>query len=193
MPTTAVTLELAARRRAIFACCRDLGIDDVARKALLRNLVGVDSSTQLTLGQADRVLEHLHRRGARKAANAGAPKTLDKTPAYRKIGALLADMLLPWAYADKIAENISGGKAGGIPRLVCVRDAQQHRAVIAALMVEKTKRLAAAWQQLDARLAERGLDRDWCAAQAEQLGRKGKPWPWAECLQTLRLIEAKLP
>lgn len=188
-----VTPELAARRRAIFACCREIGIDDTARKALLRQITGVNSSTQLNIVQAGLVLDHLHQRGAKKIVNAGAPKTLDKTPAYRKIGALLADMLLPWRYADKVAENVSGGKSGGIERLVWVRDTQQHRAVIAALQVEKNKRLKAAWQHLDEKLAACGLDRAWCVEQAVKMGREHKPWPWAECLQTLRLIEAKLP
>jgi hypothetical protein len=200
MPAPAHWLD--ARKRAIFASCRQLGIDETERKSILKLVAGVESTTALSLDLADKVLDHLRKAGAAnpgKAAKAGkvghhpgAPATLDREPYYQKIEALLADMQLPWAYAESIAENITGGKTGGIKRLAWVRRATHLRGIVAALMVEKKKRLKKAWAALDERLAEHGRDRDWCREQARQMDRLINPWLWNECLQTLRLIWARL-
>lgn len=190
---------LDARKRAIFASCRQLGIEEVERKSILRLVAGVDSTTALNLEQADRVLDHLRRAGAAKPAKArnvgrhpGAPATLDREPYYQKIEALLADMQLPWSYAESIAENITGGKAGGIKRLAWVRDGRHLRGIVSALMVEKKKRLKKAWDALQAKLAERGLGLPWCQEQVIIMKRVSNPWPWAECLETLRMLQERL-
>lgn len=197
MATPASWLE--TRKRAIFASCRQLGIDEAERKSILRSVAGVESSTALTLVQADRVLDHLRRAGAAKPAKKrqagrypGAPATLDREPYYQKIEALLADMELSWAYAEVIAENITGGKAGGIKRLAWVREAKHLRGIVAALMVEKKKRLQKAWLDLNAKLAQRGLGAEWCLEQVTLMERLANPWPWRECLDTLRMLSARL-
>lgn len=193
---------LAAKQRAIFASCRQLGIADDERKALLKQIADVSSSKDLNLVQADRVLDHLRRAGAAKPGKAsvkpgqhpGQPSTLARTPYLQKIEALLADMRLPWAYAESIAANITGGNAnaGGIKKLAWVQETKHFRGIITALNVEKTKRLAEAWQQLNTKLAAKKLDRAWCLAQAKAMKRLNRPWRWDECLATLRLIEEQL-
>jgi hypothetical protein len=199
MAMGAKSSRLADRKRAIFASCRQLGIEESERKSILRQVAGVDSTTALTLDQADRVLDHLRRAGAAKPAKAravgrhhGAPSTLDREPYYQKIEALLADMQLPWTYAESIAENITGGKAGGIKRMAWVRDGKHLRGIVAALMVEKKKRLKKAWALLQIKLTGRGLGLPWCKEQVEIMQRVSTPWPWAECLETLRMLEARL-
>ena len=52
--------------------------------------------------------------------------------------------------------------------------------------------LKAASEALGVRLAERGLTPEWARSQAEALGRLALPWPWYECLETLRLIDGRL-
>lgn len=191
--------QLAARRRAIFASCRQLGIGEDERRALLVQVAGVASTTALTLEQADQVLDHLRKAGAEKPSrkpvgrHRGAPSTLDREPYYQKIEALLADMGLPWSYAEAIAENITGGKAGGIKRLAWVRKQEHLTGVVSALSAHKQKRLVAAWNSLAEKLHARGLDTPWCAEQAAAMGRLRKPWKWDQCLETLAMIEERLP
>lgn len=185
--------DLASARRAIRAECNRQGIDDEARRAMMMRLAGVSSSKVLKADGARAILRHLKKTGGDRPGHPGAPATLDREPYLQKIEALLADMAAPWAYAEAIARNITGGNAGGIERLAWVRKPVHLRGIVAALAVEKKKRLAKAWAALDEQLAQRGLDREWCRLQACELDRLSVPWPWHECLDTLRLIAARLP
>lgn len=68
------------------------------------------------------------------------PATLGNGPYLQKIEALLADMELPWSYAEAIAENITGGKKPtAIKRLQWVRDWQHLRGIVAALHARRRK------------------------------------------------------
>ena len=187
---------LRKKCQTIHVARRQLDLDDATYRALLVRAAGVTSSRDLkSLKDCDAVLDELSRLGfkhRRPNRAAGAPATLGREPMLQKIEALLADMQLPWAYADTIGEHVTGGKAGGVKRLAWVRETKHLTAIIAALHREKIKRLRVASEALGVRLAERGLTPEWARSQAEAMGRLALPWPWYECLETLRLIDARL-
>jgi len=85
-------------RRAMFAACRQLGMDEDARRAMMQAVTGKASSGQFTPLDWARVLDHLNKRtgydNGRKPNNP-AP---DKAALMGKIEAQLADMGLPWHY-----------------------------------------------------------------------------------------------
>lgn len=189
--------QLKAKCRAIHAASRQLGLDDETRRAMIETVAGPGkrSTLDINLEQADRLLDQLKKRGATLGTKKtkGIPANFDKDPYYRKIEALLADMQLPWAYAQRIAENVTGGKKPqSIKRLEWLKDEKHFRAVITALAKEKEKRQDIAWQALAVKLQARGLDMRWAAEQAQIMERFDRPWPWKDCLETLRLINAAL-
>lgn len=191
------TDRLKKKRVAIHVARRQLDLDEETYRALLRRVAGVNSSADInTLAKADAVLDELSRLGFQhkpRAAVGRAPATLGREPYLQKIEALLADMELPWGYAESIAENITGGaKPTSIKRLEWVRDGQHLRGIIAALAGEKSNRVRKLRDALGARLAVLGLPPEWAKAQAEDMGRLMQPWPWYDCLQTLRLIAERL-
>lgn len=188
---------LKAKRRAIHVARRQLDLDDASYRALLKRAAGVSSSADLvTLDQADAVLDALarigfaHRPKVRPGQRAGTPHNIDRAPLLQKVEALLADMQLPWSYADAIAKRQTK-QAGGIERLAWVPD-KDLAGVVAALHREKKKRLTIAHDTLKAALQARGLTAEWARQQAEDMGRLYQPWPWLECLDTLRIITARL-
>lgn len=134
---------LAARRRAVHAACRQLGMDEDTRRDMLQGVAGVRSTTDLSLAACDAVLDHLRKAGAAKGTrigHKGAPAALDRTPQLQKIEALLADMGLPWSYADAIAKNVTGGSnPKAIARLGWVKDPKHLQAVIVALVKRQKK------------------------------------------------------
>ena len=146
---------LAARRRAVHAACRQLGMDDETRRDMLQGQVGVRSTTQLDLVACDKVLNHLRACGAAKGTKVGhkgAPTKLGRVPQLQKIEALLADMGLPWSYADKIAAQVTGGaNPKSIKRMGWVTESKHLTAVIVALTIRQKK------LEKEARLAEEAL------------------------------------
>ena len=121
---------------------KQLGMDDTTYRYMLSLVAGVHSAANLDAAGRKKVIDHLKSRGAKIGGDKtkGRPGTLDRNAQLQKIEALLADMQLPWAYADRIAENITGGKATGIKRLGWVRDGKHLQGVIAALTYEQEKR-----------------------------------------------------
>lgn len=191
---------LKKKRQAIHVARRQLDLDDTAYRALLKRVAGVKSSSDLmSQEKADAVLDELARLGFQHKPKIsprrypGTPGNLAHEPYLQKIEALLADMELPWAYAEKIAENITGGtKPQAIKRLAWVREQKHLVGIVAALFNEKKKRLVKATAALGQQLAVHRLTPDWAKEQAEAMGRLTQPWPWYECLETLRLIAARL-
>ena len=192
---------LKKKRQAIHVARRQLDLDDATYRSLLQRVARVNSSADLnTLDKADAVLEELsrldfqHKPKIKPGRHPGTPSTLEQEPYLQKIEALLADMELPWAYAEKIAENITGGKKPeAIKRLAWVRQPKHLVGIVAALYNEKQKRLRHVLTELGQQLASHGLTPQWAQDQAEAMGRLSQPWPWAQCLETLRLIAARLP
>lgn len=85
----------------------DLGLDDDTYRALLMDVAGVDSAAKLNAKQRAAVLERFESKGWKNKKQRGKPTNVsaEKAPLIRKIGALLADMGLPWEYAKAILEQ----------------------------------------------------------------------------------------
>ncbi len=85
----------------------NLGLDDDTYRALLQDVAGVDSAAKLNAKQRAAVLERFESKGWKNKKHKGKPRSVsdDKAPLISKIGALLADMELPWAYAIAILEQ----------------------------------------------------------------------------------------
>jgi phage gp16-like protein len=110
---------------------KELGLDDDTYRGVLRLISNgrTDSSRELDYGERKKLLEHFEGRGWKNTKTA-TPKAAKKTnqDMIRKVGALLADMKLPWSYADGIAKRMFGRDR------VQWCEAEELRAVIAALV-----------------------------------------------------------
>ena len=133
-------------------------------RAMLRQHGGKTSAGELDAAGRARVLDHLRRAGAqatprkRVAQHPGTPHNLGREAMLQKIEAYLADMKLPWYYADTIARQQTG-----IERVAWLRKQEDLRGVIAALHVEQEKR--GLLETLDERLAALGMTREGLAEQ----------------------------
>lgn len=87
-------------RRAMFAACRALGLDDDARRAMMQGVTGKASSRDFNALDWAKVLNHLNRQTGRQNPNNGIPQGCRPgcEGLLKKIGALLADQQLPWRY-----------------------------------------------------------------------------------------------
>lgn len=85
-------------RRALFAACRQLGLDDDARKALMLDVVGVASTKELSPQQWGKLLNHMNRLTGYDNGRRPAAAAPSKAALMSKIEALLADQKLPWGY-----------------------------------------------------------------------------------------------
>ena len=118
---------------------QQLGMDDTTYRAVLARVCGVQSAKELNDRQASMLLGEFKRLGwqpkpAKKTQ--GKPKNFSVMPnQIAKIEALLADMKLPWAYADAL-----GMQMFKIERVAWIRNGTQLRALIAALHAEQEKR-----------------------------------------------------
>ncbi|TBU75232.1 gp16 family protein [Phytopseudomonas daroniae] len=118
---------------------QQVGMDDDSYRALLRRVAGVESSKDLNSRQAGRVIVEFERLGFKPKPSskaAGKPRnTAQLGPRLDKIEAQLADMSLPWAYADALARQMFK-----VERVAWLKKAEQLDAMIAALHVEQEKR-----------------------------------------------------
>lgn len=159
---------------------RDLDMDDDSYRALLQRIAGVRSSRDLSPRAARRVLDEFERLGwfDKRGKAPGRPRNFSALPnRVSKISAQLADLGLPWAYADGIARQMYQ-----IQRIAWLRRPDQLDAVIAALHREQTKRLAEA---VDSRLADLGLS-------PADLMAGSLPDGWRRNLRILRLMSQAL-
>lgn len=142
-----------SRIAAIHVCKQQLRMDDDAYRELLARVSrqhGLErrSAAELTQTQAGAVLAEMRRLGAerpteprpggrsRPAHYPGTPHSDREMPAeISKIEAQLADMGLPWAYADAMAKRMHG-----IERVAWCSKPNQLIAILAALHVEQEKR-----------------------------------------------------
>jgi len=119
---------------------QQLGMDDHSYRCLLTRVGGVDSAKNLTEQKASLVLKEFERLGwtPKPSIRAkGKPRNIDKLPdQIKKVEALLADMRLPWAYANAIARQMFR-----VHQVSWLRKPKQLDAIIAALHVEQEKRL----------------------------------------------------
>ncbi|MDH5785350.1 MAG: regulatory protein GemA [Chromatiales bacterium] len=130
---------------------KQLALGDDAYRDMLWTVARVRSAKDLDEHQRHAVIKHLVKCGAtfERPKKAGTrPHNYDRLPEYiTKVEALLADMGLPWSYADTIARNITGGRGNpelekdpGVEKLAWVKGDKHWRAIIAALSVEREKR-----------------------------------------------------
>lgn len=163
----------AERRRAelakIHIAASALGMDTEDKdpgsdyRSMLFAVGGERSAAKLTVEGRHAVLEHLRRCGfnakprKRVGEFPGTPHNIGNEAMLQKIEAYLADMKLPWSYADAIAKRQTG-----IARVAwCNKKGLQG--VIAALHVEQEKRRMLA--ALDEWLAAREMTREQLADQ----------------------------
>lgn len=182
--STTLAHRFALKRRAVHAACKAQAIDTDTRHALQRRLTGKDSLSKMTLAELDTVLDYLNRASGYQGQK-GKPHNFDHKPYLWKIEALLADMKLPWAYADAIAENITGGKKpDAIQKLAWVKEEKHFKGIIAALHAEQQKR--ARLETIDGFLKKLGETRDDVAKliAAKRPGYTGN-WP-----RDARMLEA---
>jgi phage gp16-like protein len=191
--------QLRARQQLVQIARRQLNMDDADYRAMLLRTVGVASTKDITDPAAyDRIDAELKRLGfAHKPKNAGQPKNIDSKLMLSKIGALLADMGLPWSYADRIAENQTGGKKpDAIQRLAWVPE-KQLPGIIAALQRQHVKRLKAARAELWDATAKRGMDANKAYAWASDCIKSTPDLhtadnPWLETIQTINRLRELL-
>lgn len=171
---------------------KQLGMDETAYRGMLARVseahgVAVTSAGDLTEPQRQAVIEEMRRLGGAPARYPGKPHNFasDGMPAMiTKIEALLADMKLPWAYADAIAK-----RQCGIERCAWVRKEPQLRAIITALAVEQRKRQRLAFiESAVLRLGEAALAD--LVAHAPKAWKRNLPWLDKVAEQLAEQIEA---
>lgn len=107
-----LAVQIAARRRAVFAACKANGLDDDARRQLVKNLTGCASLSDCTIGQLSEVLNHLNRGKAGYAGRRRVTPAEDRAPLLSKVDALLAELhratgeVKPLSYADGVARRV---------------------------------------------------------------------------------------
>ena len=192
---------LAARRRAVHAAARQLGMDESARRDMLEHVAGVRSTSSLTMDKAQAVLDHLRKVGAVRPGkpprnvgeHPGNPRTTRRNGALvSKIEAQLADMGLAWEYARQILRRVSGGwqQEGQLGKEAFeFATPDDLRKVIAALAYEQEKR--ALIDDIDARLAATGRTRADVPALVPEI--TGRGWTgWERKPDVLRRVLAAL-
>lgn len=116
-----------------------LDMDDDCYRALLRRVAGVESSKDLNTRQVARLMAELEWLGFKpkpSTKSKGKPQNAQQLgPRLDKVEAQLADMGLPWAYADALARQMFK-----VERVAWLKKADQLDAMIAALHVEQEKR-----------------------------------------------------
>lgn len=83
-----------------------LGLDEDTYRAVLKDVAGVDSASDLSAKGRRDVLKRFESKGWHRKRRPAQPKTSATNPVMGKIGALLADMKLPWRYAVGIAQQM---------------------------------------------------------------------------------------
>ncbi|HEU0283272.1 MAG TPA: regulatory protein GemA [Gallionella sp.] len=116
---------------------KQLRMDDAEYRAILWSIARVKSSTELDFAGRRKVIDHMKNCGFKVAANKniGKPTRVkpELIPLMSKIGALLADMKLPWKYASAILK-----RQAKVERLEWASAAQLHD-VVTALTVKQQK------------------------------------------------------
>lgn len=150
---------LKAERRLIGIARRQLQVDDDTHRALVARVTNRRATSTLacTLGELLQIKGEYQRGGFKAQPHRGAGRTprpmapasegraaLDGTgPMLQKIGALLADLKLGWAYAAGIHRQQKGLPKGTACPLE-LANAQELRAVIAALSRHQRRQAAPA-------------------------------------------------
>lgn len=168
-----------------------LGIDRDTYEDILMTCGRVTTSTELdshgrreTIKQLEYLLRQRdpqHPQLQRRGQYPGKPHNFAQLPEMiAKIEAQLADMKLPWSYADAIAK-----RQCGVAKVAWLRKEQDLRAIVAALDVEQTKR------QLNQRIDDYVRLLGWSQAQLDELTAK-MPKNWRRQIKPMQLVCAQL-
>lgn len=122
---------------------QQLGMEDETYRDMLWSVARVKSSTSLDYAGRKKVLDHMKACGFKPLnKNAGKPANVkaDLAPLMGKIGALLADMKLPWAYltASRDGTPCMLKRIAGVDKLEWA-SAEQLQALVAALVKRQAK------------------------------------------------------
>lgn len=137
---------------------RELDMDDATYRQMLKgipSLNGETSTAKLSIKQLQSVTDAFKTRGfnIRPKKSAGKPRNFSSQAmpeSMKKVEALLADMGLPWSYADSIVDRMFH-----IKKCAWLRKPDQVTALIASLHVELEKR--SLLQSVKDALTEQGL------------------------------------
>ncbi len=105
--------------------------------------VGVSSSTELDYQRFDELMNKLRAcgfkplGGSKKASGMHSDLPKEKQPMLSKIEAILADLEMPWVYADRVAK-----KMFGIDRLRWCTTDQTWKVLQALIIFQKRKKVA---------------------------------------------------
>lgn len=124
----------------IHVAIKQLCMDRETYEQMLWTLCRVRSSKQLDSHGRSKILQHLTTLGFRsknpnKKSYPGRPKNTDQDAQLKKIEALLADMKLPWSYADALAQQMHG-----INKVAWLREVEHKQSVIVALSKRQESR-----------------------------------------------------
>lgn len=134
-------------RKAMFAICKSLGMDDDARHDMMQAITGKNSSKNLTPNDWRILLDHLHRvSGNQQAPNEWAwvdSAAPDRQPQLRKIIMLAKAAGLKRgnqiAYVEGIAKQAAGLGGGNTAKPLRMCDAQELRILVQALSVHNRR------------------------------------------------------
>lgn len=145
---------------------QQLGLQDDVYRQKLQAMFGKGSARDLNLRQAEQLLTEFKRLGWQPQPSkraAGKPHNFSQLPAeVQVIEAQLAEMRLPWSYADKIAKQMFG-----VAKVAWLKKPDQLTAILAALHVEQEKRYLLA--EVDRLCLGLGIEHPEQAAGLEQL------------------------
>ncbi len=119
-----------------------LGLSEDEYRGMLSS-VGVSSSTELDYQRFDELMNQLRSRGfkplggSKRVSGMHSDLPKEKQPMLSKIGAILADLEMPWPYADKVAK-----KMFGVDRLRWCTTDQTWKVLQALIIFQKRKKVA---------------------------------------------------
>lgn len=119
-----------------------LGLSEDEYRGMLSS-VGVSSSKELDYRRFDELMNKLRAYGfkplggSKRAAGMHSDLPKEKQPMLSKIGAILADLDMPWPYADKVAK-----KMFGVDRLRWCTTDQTWKVLQALIIFQNRKKVA---------------------------------------------------
>ena len=117
---------------------KQLGMDDATYREMLFNITGFQSAAYLDSKQRWAIIKHLKARGfhsrhkSAKASGMNRTTAPDRAPLLSKIGAILFDLKLPWAYADGMAKRMFS-----VDKVRWLRPDQLHKVTAALIYHQK--------------------------------------------------------
>ncbi len=134
--------QIEKRRKLVHVARQQLGLSEDEYRGMLSS-VGVSSSKELDYRAFDELMKQLRARGfnslgeTKKAAGMHSDLPKEKQPMLSWIEAILADLKMPWKYADGVAK-----KMFGVDSLRWCTTDQTYKLLQALLIFQKRKKEA---------------------------------------------------